>query len=31
MSMGKNLNKFLDELIQEVEHELDEMTGTGAV
>ena len=29
--MEKNLNKFLDELIQEVEHELDEMTGTGAV
>lgn len=31
MSMEKNLNNFLEELIQEVEKELDEMTGTGAV
>ena len=31
MSMDQNLNKFLEELIQEVEKELDEMTGTGAV
>ena len=29
MSMEKNLNKFLEELIQEVEKELDEATATG--
>jgi hypothetical protein len=31
MSMEKNLNKFLEELIQEVEKELDEATATGNV
>ena len=31
MSMEQNLNKFLEELIQEVEKELDEATATGNV
>ena len=31
MSMEKNLNKFLEELIQEVENELDEATTTAGV
>ena len=31
MSMEKNLNKFLEELIQEVEKDLDEATATGNV
>jgi hypothetical protein len=31
MSMEKNLKEFLEELIQEVENELDEMTTTGNV
>ena len=31
MSMEKNLNNFIEELIQEVENELDEMSTTGNV